>query len=449
MTIRLILKAACVAITAFPAALLAQNVPAPDAPQLAARGSFAVGVRRMTLVQHDQPDFMQIGAAGIPKADRTLEVEIWYPATPTSDAAPFVTYSNPTTSNPFIPLSKMPAAGTYTGQATRDAAPVRGQRFPLVVISHGFTNWADSFSYLGENLASKGYVVASIGHFDPDPYAAKGRDLAIGQVISRRTADQRFVITELTKMAAQPGGLFNAVYDPDNLALIGYSMGGFGAVNTSGAGYAKDSPIMKSPAGALLNDYAEGGAQETAATLPKIRALVLMAAWGAQPPYRSWTPAALANITAPSLVIDGDLDDVVDFQSGTKYLFANMTHADRYLLVYENARHNIAINGAPKELAPYFPNNEHWNEPVWRQDRIEAINCHFITAFLDAKLKGDTVHGAFLNVPTPKSNDGTWAAAANAYTGPEIATADNPVTKNFWPGFQRRWAVGLELYHAR
>jgi len=239
------------------------------------------------------------------------------------------------------------------------------------------------------------------------------------------------------------------VYDPTNLALLGYSMGGFGAVNTAGAGYSKDSEIYKTPVGKLIEPYTEGGAEETATTLPKLKAVVLMAAWGAQPPYRAWATAALANITTPSLIIDGDLDDVVDFQNGTKYLFTNMTHADRYLLVYQNARHNIAINGAPKELAPFFPNNEHWNEPVWRQDRIEAINCHFITAFLDWKLKGDTVHGAFLNVPTPKSNDATWPAPPLAYTGPEIATADKPATKNFWPGFQRRWAVGLELYHAQ
>lgn len=448
MTIRAIMVGLAALVIA-PGAGVAQNVPAPDAPALTARGDFTVGVKRMTLVQPNQPDFLRVSAQGIPSADRKLEVEIWYPAVATGNQAPFVTYTNPTTSNPFIPLSKMPAVGTYTGQAARDAAPLHGKHFPLVVISHGFTNWADSFSYLGENLASKGYVVASIGHFDPDPYSAKGRDLAIGQVISRRTADQRFVIAELTKMATQAGGAFADVYDPANMALIGYSMGGFGAVTTAGAGYAKNSPIVKSPVGALIAPFTEGGAEETPATLPKLKAVVLMAAWGAQPPYRVWSPTALANITTPSLIIDGDLDDVVDFQNGTKYLFANMTHSDRYLLVYENARHNIAINGAPKELAPYFPNNEHWNEPVWRQDRIEAINCHFITAFLDAKLKGDAVHGAFLNVPTPKSNDATWPAPPNAYTGPEIATADNPATKNFWPGFQRRWAVGLELYHAQ
>ncbi len=444
---RFLIKAALLSLF-LPLASLAQNTPAPDAPLLAARGSYAVGVRRITLVQTNQPDFLRVRTSGIPKADRALEVEIWYPVTRTPGLIEHETYSNPTTSNPFIPLNKMPPFGIYTGQAARDAAPVRGQHFPLVVISHGFTNWADSFSYLGENLASKGYVVASIDHFDPDPNTPQGRQLAIGKVISRRTADQRFVIEELKRLATTKNAALADVYDPANLALIGYSMGGFGAVTTAGAGYAKDSPINQSPLAPLIAPYGEGGIDQTAPNLPKLKALVLLAAWGAQPPYRAWTPVALANITTPSLIVDGDLDDVVDFQNGTKFLYDKMTHAERYLLVYENARHNIAINGAPQNLAAYFPSHEHWDEPVWRQDRIEAINCHFITAFLDAKLKGDVGHGRYLNVPTPKSNDATWPAAALAYTGPQIATADNPETMGFWPGFQRRWAVGLELYHA-
>ena len=36
-----------------------------------------------------------------------------------------------------------------------------------------------------------------------------------------------------------------------------------------------------------------------------------------------------------------------------------------------------------------FVTREFFDEPVWRKDRITAINQHFVTAFLDLNLKGD------------------------------------------------------------
>ncbi len=48
--------------------------------------------------------------------------------------------------------------------ATRNAAT---GRFPLVIVSHGYDNEAVALSWLTENLASKGYVVAAIRHEDP------------------------------------------------------------------------------------------------------------------------------------------------------------------------------------------------------------------------------------------------------------------------------------------
>jgi hypothetical protein len=37
-----------------------------------------------------------------------------------------------------------------------------------------------------------------------------------------------------------------------------------------------------------------------------------------------------------------------------------------------------------------------FDEPVWRKDRITAINQHFITAFMDLYLKGDDSRKAYL-----------------------------------------------------
>jgi hypothetical protein len=81
-----------------------------------------------------------------------------------------------------------------------------------------------------------------------------------------------------------------------------------------------------------------------------------------------------------------------------------------------------------------------FDEPVWRKDRIAAINQHFITAFLDLYLKGDQTKRAFLHVPMSHSNDGKWVVAPG--TADEGAFSKG---SDFWPGFQRRWALGLEM----
>ncbi len=52
------------------------------------------------------------------------------------------------------------------GKALRDAPPAAGERFPLVIVSHGYPGSRTFLTYLTENLASKGYVVAAIDHTD-------------------------------------------------------------------------------------------------------------------------------------------------------------------------------------------------------------------------------------------------------------------------------------------
>ena len=81
---------------------------------------------------------------------------LWYPARRAG--------GTPTLAAPD-PASGAPLDITTEGIAV--PAPRRSPgRFPLVVISHGFGGWAGGMTYLAENLASKGYVVASIDHAD-------------------------------------------------------------------------------------------------------------------------------------------------------------------------------------------------------------------------------------------------------------------------------------------
>ena len=70
-----------------------------------------------------------------------------------------------------------------------------------------------------------------------------------------------------------------------------------------------------------------------------------------------------------------------------------------------------------------------------------AINQHFITAFLDLNLKGDESRRAYLHVRPEKSNDGKWPLAQGQSVGGKFSDG-----ADYWKGFQRRWAVGMEMH---
>ncbi|GAK33163.1 hypothetical protein JCM17846_19480 [Iodidimonas nitroreducens] len=433
--IRLVLLA-CAALVISPFA--AGAFPPSDAPELAARGDYAVGYSGLTLVNPDQPDPQSGG-----RADRSLDLAIWYPAKALPDQKQEITYRSPTPFTPTIDPADLPAEITRQGRAILDGEPVRGEAFPLLVVSHGYQNWTSLYSWLGEAMASKGYVVVAIAHRDILPVNAMVQQLSFATTVAHRSRDQRFVITALQELAADGESPWHDLYDPQKIALLGYSMGGFGAITTAGAGYDPASLVMQS----MPKDIMQGLLEDDAPPPPAgVKALVAFAPWGYQPPFSSWRPEALARITLPSLFIDGDLDDVSDYAKGVRPLWQAMTGSDRYLLSFQNARHNIAVNDAPPELKDYFQFRERLEEPVWRTDRILAINIHMITAFLDWTLKGDDAARSYLDVPTPLAQDGVWPIGQGEQVGAALAD-EAGASAGYWRGFHRRWAVGLQLEH--
>jgi hypothetical protein len=121
----------------------------------------------------------------------------------------------------------------------------------------------------------------------------------------------------------------------------------------------------------------------------------------------------------PSLFIVGDHDDVSGYEAVRK-AYDGAVNSERYLLVYENARHNVGGNPPPPEALGKFATQSFFDEPVWRKDRICAINQHFITAFLDFYLKSDESRRPYLDLP--------------------VKSSDRPA----WKGFQPRWAIGVQ-----
>jgi predicted dienelactone hydrolase len=415
------------------------SVPPADAPELAARGAYDVGVRTIQIVNPGQIDILQLDKATgkAPLYDRPLPVEIWYPARIPAGVKIETTYKMP-----------VPGGKTLNGSSTidipdkalRDAEPLTGKTFPLVIVSHGYPGSRYFLSYLTANLASKGYIVAAIDHTDSVFDGERG----FQSTLLNRSRDQLFTIDALTELAAKPDHFLHGILDAGKAAIVGYSMGGYGALTSAGAGYSGKGMPMSFVPGGYLKPLLATSSEFRARDISRLKAIVAIAPWGEQPPYSAWDAEGLAGIKIPALFIAGDHDDVADYANGIRPAFEQAIHSERCLLVYENARHNTGGNPAP-ELEMPFSLIESFDEPAWRKDRITSINQHFITAFLDLYLKGDTAKSAYLHVQPEKSDDGKWHVSPSQRDNSAFSSGKDDQGNLFWKGFQRREALGLEM----
>lgn len=402
----------------------------PGAPEMAAYGAFAVGVRSVTIVNPDQVDIQNIDGAApkpdpLPRYDRPLTLEVWYPAGAgaTGDTALMADLRDGKT---VVELQ---------GKAMRDAVPA-ADTFPLVIISHGYPGNRFLLSHLAENIASKGYVVASIDHTD-SVYRNLG---SFGSTLVNRPLDQLFTLSEMDRMSRDKDSFLNGLVDASNTALIGYSMGGYGAVITMGAGVTQTSIdyTWGAPHGTLAIHKA-GSDSHKALSDPRIKTAIAFAPWGMNRDF--WDAESLKGITAPMLFIAGSQDDVSGYENGTRAIWQGAVNANRSLLTYENANHNAgAPMPAPAESYVFdadlgFDLSEHYTDAVWDTVRMNNIAQHFVTVWLGKYLKADAAMDGYLDL-VPNSNDGVWAKADDGKDLPE---------NTYWKGFPDRTAKGLRF----
>ncbi len=407
-----------------------------EAPELGRTGDYPIGTVEKEYVLADRTKITGWGAltGNLESTERKLAVRIWYPAREKTEAqaAQYVHQMNLAGKEPFEIVSN--------GIAVSDAAPLTGEKFPFVLMSHGYGGWSTQFSNLGEHIASQGYVVASIDHGDAMADGITSAILSFGNVLVDRTLDQRQIMDMIVKEANGATEGYASLIDSEKLGLIGYSMGGYGAIASAGAPYVFDSDLMSN-----IPETAQDSLKRANTEPLPIQALVAFAPWGGQPDNRAWSAETMSNINVPALIISGNQDDIVNYDEGVTWLFDNMKNSDRYLLAYREARHNIVGNQFEVSDDMIFSALEFLKEPVWRSDRLNVINQHFVTAFLDWKLKGDDDKANYLNVPTVDSNQADWPVGFGEQLNGKLA---GPEEAGYWRGFQRRWAAGLELRQA-
>ncbi|MBI5929781.1 MAG: dienelactone hydrolase family protein [Chloroflexi bacterium] len=400
--------------------------PLPDAPELAARGPYSVGVQTLELVHPDQIDILN----GDATYDRPLTVEVWYPAIIPDGTVQSVVYEDslgradqPDSLRPF----------TFEGRALRDAAPDNaGGPYPLVVVSHGYPGSRYMMTYLTENLASKGYVVVAIGHTD-----STFTDTAdFRSTLLNRATDQIFIIDEMARLNADSTSFLSNLVNSENTAIVGYSMGGYGALNVIGAGY---NGVLGNFVGSSVTPRL--ATTEGYAADPRVKAAVLIAPFGGDltfagfPGLSFWDPASLGDINIPTFWIVGSRDDVAIY-SGVVGLFDDAINSERYLLTYQSALHNTGPNPPPTDITLSLDEYGRYADPVWDEARINNVNQHFITAFLGLYLNNNEAMSDYLNLAVENSEDGVYT----------VDEAGNPTADyTYWKGFPNRTALGLSL----
>lgn len=400
--------------------------PGVDAPELAALGSYPIGVTDMTLVQPGQLYPLPDGSDPV-AADRRLTVKIWYPAGAASAG---------TTYHTALPGEHaQPVAFDVPGLATPGLPAAKG-RFPLVVLAHGASNTPEVMSWLGENLASKGYVVVAPAFADP---AISLRTLAsLAGPLARRPLDIAFVAAEAQRRARAGEGPL-AVADPERTALVGYSMGGYGVLAAAGGRLA---PQLAPATRGVLTPFVSGGQRAGELKVADLKAVVSISPPRALRDLPLWADGGMTAITAPTLFIVGSQDHVVGYDPGVRTLFKEAAHTRRYLLTFREAAHSIALIGAPPSMTHTFWDKDWFEDGVWRKDRLIAVQLHFITAFLDRYVKGDVAKAAYIDGLTTDSNMGMWAAAP---VGRYAGYSPGAPASTIWKGFQPSKRAGMSF----
>ena len=402
----------------------------PNAPAMAAYGDMPIGVRQLEMVNPNQINILAIDPAAdvpaeLPRYDRPLTVEMWYPAAEGATGS----------SEVKAYLRDGTTEVTLTGKAVRDATPAATDTpYPLVLISHGYPGNRFLMSHLAENLASKGYVVASIDHTD-STYRTQA---AFGSTLVNRSLDQLFVLEEMAGKTAE-GGEFAGLYDANNTGLIGYSMGGYGAVITAGGGVTEASVAYAwgGPHG-TLGIHQAGSDSHNALPDARIKTAVAFGPWGMNTGF--WDADGLAGVQIPMLFIAGSEDDTSLYEKGVRAIWDNVSGVETALLTYVNGGHNSgAPMPAPTESYYFneekgFDISEHYSDPVWETARMNNIAQHFVTAWMDQRLKGDADAAGYLDL-VEDSNEGVWSVNEDGTEKED---------HSYWKGFAKGTAKGLK-----
>lgn len=365
-----------------------------NAPELASKGEYNIGVRSVLFYNKNQIDVLNIKSGlPIPRYDRPLPVEIWYPAEKNQEQG--VQYKN-------VYMFGGDTKVTLNGSAVRDAPPLKkAEKYPLIIISHGYPGNRYLMSHFGENLASKGYVVVSIDHTD----SLYKDEAAVSSTLYNRPRDQKFILNKIAELIKSDNHFLSDITDVDKAGLIGHSMGGYGAVINAGGGISPELTLEYeySPENILNANMLNSPEFLSLTSGLHFKAIIAIAPWGAE--FDVWNIESGSNLKVPLFLMVGSNDEVVGYQEGVKLIYDYAKKIDKYLLTFIGGDHSIAalMPEPTKSVRSIFADtgrliSEIKNSQEWDRLLSNNIAQHYATAFFAKYLKGQDKHSENLKL---------------------------------------------------
>ena len=181
-----------------------------DIPTYAERGSYQVGINEIT-IQDPNP----------------LKLIIWYPAIDENTQG--IETSYPYNVKMGKPLGTVKIA-SISGNAIRNPAyDLSDSPYPLVVLSPGFSIGSTAYAWLGEHLASYGFVVVA-----PEHQEHLNPEDQLWRSAITRPQDILALFSYLDEQVL-PGGHFEGLINTEVVAVVGHSYGGYTTLAAGGA----------------------------------------------------------------------------------------------------------------------------------------------------------------------------------------------------------------------
>lgn len=259
-------------VLCFAAAVLSYLIPMFSLPK--PTGPYAVGTTTLYLTDTNRHE----ESSDDPNAKRQLVVQVWYPAAPSQNhLAAYRRWAEGKIQNSYQSV-------LWTNSRTDAPVSTEGAPFPILLFNHGWGGRRTQNTFLTEDLASHGYVVASIDH----TYNAARVQLADGRIVvgnmswvdfmgggrsaqqimdswnkelDRWTADEIFVLDRLIGEDKNAQSPFYNRLRTDIAGAVGHSFGGAASIQVGGA-----DPRIK--AAVNLDGWILGGLKNRTANQP-------------------------------------------------------------------------------------------------------------------------------------------------------------------------------------
>jgi predicted dienelactone hydrolase len=217
-------------------------VPRPLPPS----GPYAIGTFSLYRVDESRREIY----SDDPNAKRELLIQIWYPADPNPDDihAPYMETSDifgPALAGFFeLPSFLFDHINLAQTSAFANAPMAPGdEAYPVILFSHGLNGFRGQNTTVVQELASHGYVVATVDHTygnvvsvfpdgraifrSPDLFTEEGDPPRTGRTLVQVWAqDLVFVLDELTALNETDSGGMNGRLDLSRVGVFGHSTGG-------------------------------------------------------------------------------------------------------------------------------------------------------------------------------------------------------------------------------